>query len=104
MRASTITQLFQRMNDPQRIEAAHSESYMELLLPEDSPALYSRSDYLVNWYKRNMRMFANVARHTQFPDDNVLVIVGSGHLKIMRDLAREAPYFCLVEPTPYLAS
>jgi hypothetical protein len=104
LRASTITEIFLRMNDPAKVEARHADSYLELLLPEDSAAIYARSDYFVNWYKRNVRMFANVARYTKFPDDNVLVIAGSGHLKILRDLARDAPYFCLVEPNAFLTA
>jgi hypothetical protein len=92
------------MNDPARIEAGHSENYMELLLPEDSAAIYARSDFFVNWYKRNIRMFSNIARYTTFPGDRVLVIAGSGHLKILRDLAKDAPYFCLVEPNSYLTA
>ena len=102
LRASTMTEIFVRMNDPSKVEAGHSESYMELLRPEDSAAVYAKSDYFANWYKRNIRMFANIARYTDFPRDNVLVIVGSGHLKILRDLARDAPYFCLVEPNSFL--
>jgi hypothetical protein len=101
-RASTITQILLRLNDPAGREAEHAESYMGLLLPEDGPALYAQSDLFVNWYKRNVRMFANIVRYAEAPQDKLLVVVGSGHLKILRDLARDAPYLCLVEPISYL--
>jgi len=47
-------------------------------------------------------MFANLNRVTEFPKDWVLLIVGSGHLKILRDPALDSPQFCLVEPDAYL--
>ena len=57
-----------RMNDPAKLEAEHSaSSYLELLLPEDSAAIYARFGYFVSWYKRNVRMFANIARLNEFP-------------------------------------
>jgi hypothetical protein len=101
LRASTMIEIFRRMNDPAKVEADHSANYLPHLLPEDSGAIYARSDLLANWYKRNFRMFANVARGT-VPGDRVLVLVGSGHLKTLRDLAVQAPYFCLVETNAYL--
>ena len=92
-----------RLNDPSGPDKEHSRDYLPLLRPDpDTAALYERSDYLVNWYKRNFRMFANIVRETRFPGDRVLVIVGSGHLKILRDLARDADYFCLVDARDYL--
>lgn len=102
LRTATVREFLLWLNEPGRAESEHSEAYLELLLPEDGPALYQRSDYLVNWYKRNFRMFANIARETDFAEDRVLVIVGAGHLKILRDLARDASYFCLVEPAQVL--
>jgi hypothetical protein len=34
--------------------------------------------------------------------DRVLVLVGSGHLTILRQLASAATYYCLVEPSAHL--
>jgi hypothetical protein len=102
LRSSTLREFLLYVNGAQRSEAEHSYYYSPMYLPEDSAALYARSDLMVNWYKRNIRMFANIARETKFPEDRVLMIVGSGHLKILRDFAAEADYFCLVEPSEYL--
>ena len=32
------------------------------------------------WYERNLKIYANIARAIDRPDDRVLVIYGSGHL------------------------
>ncbi len=72
---------------------------------EDDPsdvALYTKTDTLLNWYKRNFRIWANVVRETKRPHDRDLLLIGSGHLGILRELARDMPGFCLVEPAEYL--
>ena len=103
LRRSTIRETLLRMNRPEQFQADHSRDYLPMLLPKDGPTLYEQSEYLVNWYKRNFRTFTNIARQTDFPSDRVLVITGGGHQKILRDLAIEADYFCLVETIPYLS-
>lgn len=102
LRRSTVTEFLLLMNDVEKARKDHGENYLRQLLPDDGPALYERADRITNWYKRNLRMFANLNRITEFPKDRVLLIVGSGHLKILRDLALDSPQFCLVEPDPYL--
>ncbi|MEJ7576794.1 MAG: DUF5694 domain-containing protein [Pyrinomonadaceae bacterium] len=101
LRRSTVTEFLQHMNREETIRKDHAQ-YMEMLLPTEDAAIYGRTDLLTNWYKRNLRIFTNINRITEFPNDRVLVIVGSGHLKILKDLAADSPYFCLVEAETYL--
>lgn len=101
LRKSTIVEFLRYLNNEEKIQAGHS-SYMQMLLPSDNPAIYEGADRVTNWYKRNLRMFANINRITEFPNDRVLLIVGSGHLKILRDFAIDSPQFCLVEADSYL--
>ena len=100
LRRSTVTQYLRRMNDDARIREGHV-GYMGLLTPATDGTLYGRSDLLTNWYKRNHRMMANVVRAME-PGDRMLLLVGAGHLKIMRDRAADAPYLCLVDTQAYL--
>jgi hypothetical protein len=102
LRQSTVAEYLYDLNDPARAEQGHL-AYMDLFLPDpEEAALYAKADLMTNWYKRNFRMFSNVVRKTERPADRVLLIVGSGHLKILRDLARSMPGFCLVEAQAYL--
>lgn len=102
LRRLTIIENLREMNDPARAARDHA-LYLDDLLPEEgSVALYAGADRLTNWYQRNFRMFANVARITDLGKDRVLLIVGAGHLQILRDLANDAPYFCLEETNVYL--
>lgn len=101
LRRSSVAQYLRRLNDPERIAASHA-SYLELLAPDpDDPELYGRADRLLSWYKRNIRMMTNVARISE-PEDRVLLIVGAGHLAILREFAIDSPYACLADTLQYL--
>lgn len=101
LRNSTITDFLLYLNDEERVRKDHG-SYLLQLLPNDNPAIYENADRVSNWYKRNLRMFANINRITDFPGDRILLIVGAGHLKILRDFALDAPQFRLVDMKTYL--
>lgn len=102
LRRSTVTEFLLHMNDIEKARKDHGENYLQQLLPGDDAAIYESADRVANWYKRNLRMFANINRITDFPGDRILLIVGSGHLTILRDFALDSPQYCLVEATPYL--
>ncbi|MDQ3803304.1 MAG: DUF5694 domain-containing protein [Acidobacteriota bacterium] len=101
MGKATVIEILRYLNSEPYVRADHA-GYMEMLLPDGGVAIYGRADLVTNWYKRNLRMFANINRITEFPDDRVLLIVGSGHLKILTDLARDSPQYCVVEAETYL--
>jgi hypothetical protein len=103
LRQSTVAEYLLHINQPQQWHDDNHLRYMDLFEPDlDNVSLYAKVDNLTNWYKRNFRMFANIVRKTERPKDRVFMIVGSGHLAILRGLARDMPGFCLVEPTAYL--
>ena len=59
--------------------------------------LYLGADDLAGWwYDRNLRMFENVRRLIASQRERVLVIVGAGHLPILRHLLESAPDIELV--------
>jgi hypothetical protein len=101
LRRSTVSEFLLYLNSDEEIQDSHVQ-YMNMLLPTNSPAIYGRTDLVTNWYKRNLRMFANINRVTEFGRDRVVVIVGAGHLKLLRDFAIDSPYFCLVDTEAYL--
>jgi hypothetical protein len=102
LRASTIAEFLIWMNDPAQWRPDHL-GYMRMFNPEPGNiSIYAATDRLTNWYRRNFRMWANLVRVTERPRDRPLLIVGAGHLAILRQLAQDTPGFCLVEPRHYL--
>jgi hypothetical protein len=57
---------------------------------------------VANWYRRNLHIFANIARVAQ-PGERVLVIMGSGHGTLLRQFVDESPDLDLVSAEPLLA-
>jgi hypothetical protein len=95
-RTATVLEYYRFLNSDRYIEADNA-TYMSLLKPDpNSDALYRKADLLTNWYKRNIRILTNVNRIAQ-PDDRILLIIGSGHLHILRQLAAESPDICLID-------
>jgi hypothetical protein len=75
---------------------------MNQIRRRSAPAIYEQTDYLTNWYKRNLRMFTNLNREVEHGRDRVLVLVGAGHITLLRQLADAASYYCVVDPIVYL--
>lgn len=53
------------------------------------------------WYARNLRIFANMQRLAT-PGQRIVLLIGSGHIAILRELIAGDPRFRLVEPARYL--
>lgn len=54
------------------------------------------------WYDRNLRMMHNVWRAIESGGERVLLVVGSGHVHVLRRLFDLSPMFCPASPLPYL--
>lgn len=63
---------------------------------------YPGVDWVTNWYNRNLRIFANLQRITESPDERILLIIGGGHLAILRHCVLASPEYELVEVREYL--
>jgi hypothetical protein len=50
-----------------------------------------------HWYGRNLRIFSNIVRLAPKPEDRVVVIYGAGHAYLLRQMAREASAFKVVD-------
>lgn len=59
------------------------------------PYDYAGPDLLAEWYRRNVRIFNNVAKFTTSPEDRILVIFGAGHLGWLRQAFEADPTFRL---------
>jgi hypothetical protein len=64
---------------------------------------YPGVDYVAAWYSRNLRIFANLQRLREAADDRILLIIGAGHLPILRHCVLTSPEYALVEVHDYLA-
>jgi hypothetical protein len=96
LRRSTVTEYLFHLNSASDVQKNHEE-YMTMLLPNNGPAIYRSADLVSNWYKRNLRIFADINRITEPGKDRILVIIGAGHLKLLKEFAADSPYFSPVD-------
>jgi len=99
-RDRTVTENLRRHNDPAMI-AKSRDAYLSIARVKHGDD-FAGADVLAGWYQRNFRIFANLVARITSPDDRVLVIYGSGHAAILRDLVSASPNLVLVEPNDYL--
>lgn len=101
LREHTLREHLLYQNSPERIRAGH-EIYLTWL--DGEPGDYTMVDHISGWwYNRNLRIFANLKRITESPEDRLLVIYGSGHLPILRHAVEHSPIHELVEVDAHLA-
>lgn len=58
-------------------------------------------DLVAEWYKRNLFIYRNIIENTR-PNDKVIIIIGSGHIRYLHQLLGDNPEFSLVNPNDYL--
>jgi hypothetical protein len=95
----TVRAMLRRGNAPERDADGHGMYVWFTRI--GAGQCYVGADVLIAWYDRNIRIFTNLARVLE-DGDRVLVIVGSGHAPILRQLVSSAPGLALVDPLAYL--
>lgn len=97
----TVREILAATNDPSSIKRG-GDLYLQISRVRSGDKFIG-ADVLATWYQRNFRIFANLMRAIESPEDRVVVIFGAGHSAILRELVQSSPGLQLVEPNDYLA-
>jgi hypothetical protein len=102
-RISSIIDELIRKNSPEYITDRLSIYLLNPFKYEEEPGDFLGVDFETGrWYNRNLRIFRNVQRMPQSPDDRILLIVGAEHLNLLNlffDISKEYEF---ISPLPYL--
>ncbi len=63
---------------------------------------YPGPDRITAWFNRNLRIFANLQRITERPKERILLVIGGGHVPILRHCVQASPEYELAEVATYL--
>ena len=69
-----------------------------------APGEYPGVDAVTAWFNWNLRIFANLQRITEREDERILLVIGAGHLPILRHCVRASPEYELAEAVDYLGA
>ena len=100
MRGGTVRQVLRAINSERNIRESH-RPYLTLARVGEGER-YAGADLAAGWYERNLKIFVNITRITDSPDDRVLVIFGSGHAPLLRHFVEESGDYVLEKVDRYL--
>lgn len=96
---ATIPEILRILNGPESF--ADTEAIYARTASVGDSTNYVGADLTTKWHERNLRIFANFARIAE-PGDRILVLYGSGHVPMLRQLVEASPRMELVDPLNYL--
>lgn len=82
LKSHSLLDMLRYLNGDAKV--AEDVGYYYLMAHYGEPYDYAGPDLLADWYRRNIRIFNNIARLAATPQDRVLVIYGAGHLGWLR--------------------
>jgi hypothetical protein len=100
----TLRQNLLIQNDPTIVRLGHGAYLIGSFKVSDGKEYPGADAFPTRWFNRNLRMFANLERIASAADDRLLVIVGAGHLGILRHCLESCPEMELVEVERYLSA
>jgi pheromone shutdown protein TraB len=88
------------MNDPKLLDEGHG-LYM-LMAQVGNASDPKGAEVLAGWYRRNLLIYRNLVRLAETPEERVLLVIGAGHAKLIRDYIALSPNLRLEDPLAYL--
>lgn len=101
MPSLTVRQALGIYNGPEEIVRGR-KLYLAMAGVSSEPGKFEGADALAGWYQRNFRIYTNLVRVVDSPDDRVLVIYGAGHLGTLCEIIEASPNLELVSAFDYL--
>lgn len=97
---STIGAALRLMNDPRQLDAGHGA--YAIMAQVGGPGDPVGAKVVAGWYERNLLIFSNLVRLIESPEERVLLVIGAGHAKLLRDAIAQSPNLRLEEVVDYL--
>ncbi len=100
LRTGTLGDVLRYINEPAIVrDSAACYMYEDRIGDASHPV---GPTLLTDWYARNLRLFANLARLIHGPHERVLILYGQGHEYLMQQFIAASPNLRLINPNAYL--
>ena len=88
LHSHTVLETLEYMNSDANVATAVGFYYADV--PFSDPGDYAGPDLIAKWFQRNIRIYSNIVRLIDSPNDHILVIYGAGHLGwLQQDVAND---------------
>ena len=99
IQTASITEIHKFLNDQRKIDEEHQAYLIISRIGKDNE--YPGVDATAEWYKRNLKIFSNIARITDSGDDRILIIFGAGHAKLLQQFIEDSGEYNLERTGKY---
>ncbi|QFF99127.1 hypothetical protein PB01_09960 [Psychrobacillus glaciei] len=96
----SILEGYKRVNEAETVKKMH-QVYMELAMIGKKKDYYA-TGWLTWWYKRNLIIYTNVRRLISNPQDRILLLVGGGHVHLIKQFLEESEVCTVIDANEYL--
>lgn len=100
----TLRETLLAANHPDELARSHMAYHVGFFRFDGEPGGFLGADFVAGWYDRNLRIFRNLQRLTRSPEERILLVIGSGHVPLLRFIAGHSPEFELADPAEYLGA
>ena len=98
-----IIDMYKRLNQPEDRFADHQQ-YLRIARVGLSDQ-YPGANWVGHlWYARNLKIFVNLTRITESPDDRILLIIGAGHVFLVQQFLEDSGDYIVESPLDYLSA
>ena len=102
LRESTLPEFLGWINSEEYLRFNHRSMFGEYIRFGQGDN-FAGPETLETWYGRNLKMVHNLWRSIEAGDERAMIVVGAGHIRILRHLLTESPMFAPVSPLSYLS-
>ncbi|HJF34277.1 MAG TPA: DUF5694 domain-containing protein [Sporosarcina psychrophila] len=95
-----LLEAFQRINHPQSVKWNH-QFYMDYAMIGKMDEFVA-ADWLSWWYKRNLIIYSNVRKLISTSEERILLLIGGGHVHLVKQFLSESNQCEVVEAIDYL--
>jgi len=99
----TVKQNLAYINHPQELLNHNHIMYNNIFPRVGAGAGYIGAELVGEWYKRNIKIYANILKNVAPTDKRIMVLFGSGHIHILKQLFKDNLDFEVIEANIYLA-
>ncbi len=97
---STVSEMLYKMNRPQTLQKALEPYFIfgvNIVKGDD----YGGAEFVLDWYKRNLFIFANLHKVSS-EGDRIFLLFGQSHIPLIQQFIEDSPFYCTEDPLPYL--